>query len=622
VALTTAKVEFSQDDLSDTTPSWTDVTTYTKSVTWFSGKTSDLDPPQAGGATIVLNNQDRRFEPDYSAGAYSPNIKPLRRFRLTMTADGTAHTQGIYYASSWSVGYPARTTYSDVTVTCTDGIGILSLDTLPTLSPPDAQTYSDVVMADNPFAYYPLNVVNGRKMQPAVGPDGQFKGDVTLPVQSPVVSEMSAVSFGPNGYGKAPLDDVGVFHDSAAFTIEVVITKTQAPATTQQRLITGPYDTPSGTPTFAIQIQTGSTVVAFVTTQTGTAFSITSPGTLTDGTDHHLAATFDGGLLTLYIDGAAVVNNSGADNVVTPDTGESLYVGNDPNQAAFPTSAACVVAHAAFYDYALSADRVAAHYDAALNLGYATQTTGDRVADVATNALWDTSGITGGQLISVAPRSQAGQGKFSEITLVAQAEQPYGLFYFDDSGNPAYQGYDYDATSAATFSDSGSDVVYDGITLVYDDDLYNNVTIARDGGDAQTHVDAASESAYMTRGYNQTGLILSTDSDADLVSAGVLDAFNAPRIRVAAISLNGGTQTARAQILTREIGDTIRVKRRTDTGEAIDVITRILGKQKSITPDGLIHCTWNLARGIDASDAHWHLGITGFSELNSTTILA
>lgn len=613
----TGKVEFSRDDLSDTTPTWTDVTTYVRDVRWWSGKASDLDPPQAGGATIILNNADRRFEPDYSAGAYSPDIKPLRRFRLTMTADGTAHTQGVYYAQNWGVGYPARTNYSETTVTCVDGFGILSLDTLPTLTPPGAATYTDVILADGPFAYYPLDEPVGRALNAVVGPQGAYKGVVEHSTPNPVVGDPAPAASFPiaASYARAKLDDSDAFHDSGAVSCEVVFISTDGTGAGSE-LLFGPFDTAAAATSFGLG--TGSCRVVL-----GAATTITASHALVGGTTpHHYAMTYDGSFLCYYQDGVLVASQeAGGNPPISPDANEYLYIGGDSRGSGISVST-IHVSHAAFYDYALTATQVAAHAAAALTLGYAAQTTGNRVASLATNALWSTAGITGGQTISVAPRFQVGQAKLDEINLTAQAEQPSGLFYFDDSGNPAYQGWDYTATSVATFSDSASDVPYEAITLAYDDDLYNSVTIARDGGDAQTHTDTASESAYMTRGYNQTGLILETDADADLVAADVLTNFSQPRIRVTSITLNSASQTARNQMLTREIGDTIRVKRRTDTGEAIDVITRILGKQKHIGPDGNLTCTWNLSRGIDASDATWHLGVTGYSELNTTTILA
>lgn len=163
-AYATIKVEFSTNDLSVTSPTWKDVTRYCMSVDWSAGKQRDLDDPQAGGATIRLRNDQRRFEPEYAAGAYYPNIVPLRRFRLTVTAGGTNYSEGVFYATSWDVTYPAGTDYSEVVVSCVDGFGLLSLDLQPTLSPPDAALYSDVIAFDEPYAYYRMNEIGGSSL--------------------------------------------------------------------------------------------------------------------------------------------------------------------------------------------------------------------------------------------------------------------------------------------------------------------------------------------------------------------------------------------------------------------------------------------------------------------------
>lgn len=608
MSLSTAKVEFSQDDLSDTTPTWTDISAYALEVEWVGGKSGDLDAPTAGRCTILLDNQDRRFEPDYSAGAYSPNIKPLRRFRITITADSVDYTQGIYYAVDWSVSYDGLLSAAMVTVTCVDGFGLLSLTTLPTLSPPDAATYADVIVADNPLAYYPLAESGGQTMDAITGPQGVYKGAVDHGQPNPVSGDSETATLFPidSGWGRAKLDDVDQFHDAGCVSVEAVAIE----STGNVNLAAGPFDTTAGDSSFLLTAGQATVYVGSLAT------AVVATGGSAAGA-HHWAMTFDGSVLTLYQDGSAVATATAAGGtLVAPDANEYLYVGQKDGGASVAT-----ISHVAFYDYALTADQVSAHATAALNRGYAAETTGDRVAALATNALWSTAGITGGQVVTVEPRFQTGQSTLEEILLVAAAEQPYGMFYFDDNGDPAYQGSDYDTTVQATFDDGATNVNYTGIVPVYDDEIYNSITVSRDGGAAQTREDTASESAYGTRGYNQTGLIVNSDEDASLVAAGILSTFSDPMLRFSSLSLDGMTSDGRLQILTREIGDVIRVKVRTDTAEPIDVITRILGKQKSWTVDGNLTCTWTLARGFDASIATWRLGQVGYSELGSTTIL-
>jgi hypothetical protein len=77
-----------------------------------------------------------------------------------------------------------------------------------------------------------------------------------------------------------------------------------------------------------------------------------------------------------------------------------------------------------------------------------------------------------------------------------------------------------------------------------------------------------------------------------------------------------------ARARTLEIDDTIRIKRRGEGGTANpDLITRILGKEKTLDVNADLRCTWTLARGFPATPVVWRLGQAGYSEIGQTTIL-
>jgi hypothetical protein len=56
-------LEFAREDLSDTTPTWIDITAYLLEGSYRRGH-GILDDPEAGTATLLLDNRDRRFEPE------------------------------------------------------------------------------------------------------------------------------------------------------------------------------------------------------------------------------------------------------------------------------------------------------------------------------------------------------------------------------------------------------------------------------------------------------------------------------------------------------------------------------------------------------------------------------
>ena len=611
------RLEFSPDPLSNTSPTYVDVTSYLISASWSTGQARELDQPQAGVATFVLKNRNRDFEPQYANGRFAGSIVPFRRFRWSITAAGVSRPQGTWYARSYSVDYPDRgSSYSTTTVECVDGFGLLSLATLPQLDPPTGETINDVIMFDNPFAYYPLDEEAGPTVNAAIGPNAIAKvvGDRVLP--NPVIGDAHRALWKPATsdaippYAKAKLDDTDLWHDAGMVSVEGVVRIT-ANATGVMTIGLGPFDTPSSDNSFRLTVTD-----AEVRFGASTVLTATNPGTVTAGS-HHVCMTYDGSALILYLDGAAVARAAGSNQPISPDANENLYIAGGPFE---PNTQDVTVSHVAFYTYALTPARVAAHAAAALNRGYPAQTAGTRIAALATNPLWSTAGIPAGT-ITVTPRMQHGQGTLDEITTTTQAESPIGLFYFNDAGNPSYAPWEYDTTLQGTFGDAAGEIPYDAIQLVYDDDLYNTSTVTRDGGLAQTAQDTTSIAAYGARGLDQTGLIVALDRDANLIAQTNIDRFSTPQFRFDNVTLNGSDPRARTQILTRDIGDTIRIRRRGDGGTPIDVETRIIGKQKTLDVHGDLRCTWTLARGFPAATQVWRIGVAGYTEIGQTTIL-
>lgn len=65
------------------TPAYQDVTQYVQGVSIRRGRQHELDRVEAGTATFILDNSDRRFDPNNTASTYYPNVLPMRRIRIT-----------------------------------------------------------------------------------------------------------------------------------------------------------------------------------------------------------------------------------------------------------------------------------------------------------------------------------------------------------------------------------------------------------------------------------------------------------------------------------------------------------------------------------------------------------
>lgn len=61
---------------------WVDVSSRVLSATWTQGRDDELDQFPAGTATVVMKNDDRLLDPDYTAGTYYGQLLPRVPFRL------------------------------------------------------------------------------------------------------------------------------------------------------------------------------------------------------------------------------------------------------------------------------------------------------------------------------------------------------------------------------------------------------------------------------------------------------------------------------------------------------------------------------------------------------------
>lgn len=140
----TVEIAFASDPFA--TPVWTDVTVYVEAVTVKRGKAGVLDNVPAGVCTVTLDNSDGRFDPNYTSGAYYPNVKPFRRIRVrAATADTVTFDDPDYvfddprvtfdggpfglfsgFITSWPQAYEWPEV-STVTVEAVDGFQILNL---------------------------------------------------------------------------------------------------------------------------------------------------------------------------------------------------------------------------------------------------------------------------------------------------------------------------------------------------------------------------------------------------------------------------------------------------------------------------------------------------------------
>lgn len=83
---------------------WTSVTPYRREVWWKRGAEPDSDGVDPGEAVVVLDNSDRRFEPEHSGSPYYPNVIPRRKVRIVAGENDVTNPEFETATTGWTTG--------------------------------------------------------------------------------------------------------------------------------------------------------------------------------------------------------------------------------------------------------------------------------------------------------------------------------------------------------------------------------------------------------------------------------------------------------------------------------------------------------------------------------------
>jgi len=156
----------------------------------------------------------------------------------------------------------------------------------------------------------------------------------------------------------------------------------------------------------------------------------------------------------------------------------------------------------------------------------------------------------------------------------ADAEQGYlyvakdGTLTFTDRITASF------ATASATFSDTGSDIPYSSLSVLYGQEfLYNRISTQTEGGAVQNADDTTSQDEFGITTLALSDLLLSSDAAALTLANTLLDRYSQPVYRFddLAVSMNRITSGQRADVLDLEIGDVVEITRTYSTGSPASV---------------------------------------------------
>lgn len=99
-----------------------DITSHVAAIQTNRGRERELDEYRTGKATVVFNDNDRTFDPAYSASPYFGEIVPMKRIAIRWYQTDLFNG----WVDDWSVSYEPGDRLSRITADCVDGFAILA----------------------------------------------------------------------------------------------------------------------------------------------------------------------------------------------------------------------------------------------------------------------------------------------------------------------------------------------------------------------------------------------------------------------------------------------------------------------------------------------------------------
>jgi hypothetical protein len=111
----------------DSSYNFTDVSAYVLKIDIKRGRQQALSEIGTGFATVVFDNQDRRFDPTNTSSPYSPNVVPNKPIRISATYDSTTYRLFEGFIEQFPQQFVASGNQSITTVTALDAFALFKL---------------------------------------------------------------------------------------------------------------------------------------------------------------------------------------------------------------------------------------------------------------------------------------------------------------------------------------------------------------------------------------------------------------------------------------------------------------------------------------------------------------
>jgi len=604
-------VDFSA--FSDKTPTWVELS---RVRAWKAGggRDSELDDMDERGMQTTIGDRSRNLDPTNASASHQPNLVSNRRIRIDVQQPSGTVTSlfGKMYIDGWGPSWPDQSgNDQEARIRATDGRKILSMDRLPAATP-DVLDYPDVISADEPNLYYRLGESAGtkaihhvrkkrkrregesrrhykkhgfrrwvtREAEGMSGPAGTYKNTPLLGQPGGILGDPStSVLFRPaqNEYARIVLDDDDAFNKISGLTVECWAKANWTTTTTDGALVRGPLTT--GAEVFIFNNGAGGTEFT-VRPSGGPGAVADSGGVITDSTAGwtHFVGTWDGAHVKLYIDAVEIDSVSGPATLESASANAEIWIGRIGG-----TYADGWIQDVAIYEHALSAERIAAHYEAAF-LGFDAGTVDERIADILSFFPGEWTPDLRPAQRDLPPERYAGRGPLEMIEEAVDSEGIPAMFFFSKAGEPTF--LDADHRSSPPWSDDPYWVFANGLAGLFpfdalfpadarfpeaaipfetlevsdtDDFHYNEVRVTSSEDYTATASDATSISDQGRKVLSRDDLEHASNADADAYAAQLLAHYKDPMIRIKKIRINSGNTEALQAMLDLELGDKVQI---------------------------------------------------------------